>query len=114
VTEHLNGFLAFLTSKVGGIIGFLTGLFTVTTANSTIPVDVMQYVVFSIGPVQFPTQSLLTIIGAITTSVFFLAQMYVIAKGKKAEIDMAERQEKIVHDMQELQEIIGIRDEERQ
>lgn len=97
MTEHLSGMLAFLTSKIGGLIGFFSGLITVTTANAEISIDVMQFVVFSIGPVQFPVQSILTIVGAITTSIFFVAQMWALAKGRTAE-------QQLVEDVRELQE----------
>lgn len=94
----------FLTSKIGGLIGFLSGLITVTTANTDVPLDVMQFVAFSIGPVQFPVQSILTLIGAITTSIFFMAQMWALAKGRKAELKLAEDLKELQDEVHELQE----------
>jgi hypothetical protein len=102
MTDHLHNVLIALTSKIGGFIGFFTGLFTVTTANTDIPLDVMQYVAFSVSNVQFPVQSILTIIGALTTSIFFIAQMYALAKGRSAEIKLAEEMEELKERVDDL------------
>jgi hypothetical protein len=76
VVDHPASLIDFLTSTVGRLIGILVGIGTMYTANAVERVDVLNYVLFSIGYVDFPISSIMTLLGGLTALLIAVATVY--------------------------------------
>jgi hypothetical protein len=74
--EHLQNWIELLTTRLSHLIGILAGVGTIYTANAPPPIDIMEFIWFSVGNVTFSTSSLMTIMGAITATVITVASVY--------------------------------------
>lgn len=66
MVESSGSLIDALTTSLARLVGFLAGIGTIYTASSVERVDVLNFVLFSVGYVDFPISSCLTIMGAFT------------------------------------------------
>lgn len=76
MVDHPANLIDALTTSFARLLGFLAGIGTVYTSTSVERVDVLNFVLFSLGPVDFPISSCLTLLGALTA--FLIASATVL------------------------------------
>jgi len=88
--EHLDGLLHAMTGALGRLFGVLVSLLPIGASTVQMEVDVMQWVPFSVNHVQFSIQSILALLGGLTSIVFAWAQILVMRdKQRKASQEAA-------------------------
>jgi len=89
VVEHINNVVDLLNSRLAHLIGLFGAAVAAVSPSIDVPIDVMQYVLFSIGHVQFPVQSLIAIAGAMTGTVIACVSLakFISDRIKKDELD---------------------------
>lgn len=90
MVEHSGSLIDALTTSFARLVGFLAGIGTVYTSTSVERVDVLNFVLFSIGPVDFPISSCLTLMGAFTA--LLIASATVFKAWEEAQARRSQRQ----------------------